>query len=47
MFTDEPWLSLYIGKSIPLDDCELLQNDLTNVSFWSQLQMNWNKCETI
>ena len=31
-----------------LDDRQLLQNDLTNVSSWSQrwqLQLNWTKCE--
>ena len=46
MFADD--LALYREVRI-LDDCELLQNDLTNVS-WShrwQLKLNWTKCEAI
>ena len=47
MFADD--LALY-REIHTLDDCQLLQNDLTNVSSWSQrwqLQLNWTKCEAI
>ena len=47
MFADD--LALY-REVHTLDDCQLLQNNLTNISSWSQqwqLQLNWNNCEAI
>ena len=47
MFADD--LALYMEVHT-LDDYELLHNDLTDVSSWSQrwqLQLNWNKYEAI
>ena len=47
MFADD--LTLY-KEVCTLADCDLLQNDLSNVFSWSQcwqLKLNWNKCEAI